>query len=220
MSGPSQGRLRGCIRRWTTLQPVPDLPSVRLHTGTDVMELLVLTGEELGLADPPLPFWAFPWAGGLGVARYVAEHPEVVAGRSVLDLATGSGLCGIVALQAGAASVLGADIDPFAEAAVTLNTRANDVEMAMTRRDLLDEPPPEVDVVLAGDVLYEEPMARRMLPWLARAAAAGSTVLLGDPGRTYLPPDLDRVGQYQVRTTRELESTVLRDVGVFRLRRA
>lgn len=217
MSSPSQARLRGFITRTTELRPVLDLPEIRLHTGSDVMALMALTGRELGLADPPLPFWAFPWAGGLGVARYVAEHPEAVAGRTVLDLATGSGLCGIVAARAGAAHVAAADIDPFAEAAVTLNARANGVELAFMRGDLTQGPPPDAEVILAGDVCYESAMAAAIVPWLERAAAAGSVVYLGDPGRTYLPPGLPEVGRYRVHTTRELEPTTQRDVGVYRM---
>ncbi len=217
MSGPSQARLRAFIQRTTRLMPVPDLPAVRLHMADDVMALMALTGRELGLADPPLPFWAFPWAGGLGLARYVAEHPSSVAGRSVLDMATGSGLCAIVAARAGAVSVVGSDVDPLAEAAVTLNARANGVEIAVARGDLTASAPPRVDVVLAGDVCYESAMAARMVPWLARAAAAGSVVLLGDPGRVYLPGGLERAATYRVRTTRELESTEQRDVAVYRL---
>jgi predicted nicotinamide N-methyase len=181
------------------------------------MALMALTGRELGLADPPLPFWAFPWAGGLGVARFVAEHPEVVAERRVLDLATGSGLCAIVAARAGAAHVAAADIDPFAEAAVTLNARANEVEIAFMRGDLTAGPPPDAEVILAGDVCYESAMAAAIVPWLERAAAAGSVVYLGDPGRTYLPAGLVEVGRYRVHTTRELEPTTERDVGVYRM---
>lgn len=217
MSGPSQARLRGFIGRHTKVRPVADLPEIQLQTGDDVMTLMVLTGRELGLDDPPLPFWAFPWAGGLGVARYLTEHPEAVAGRTVLDLATGSGLCGIVAARAGAASVESADIDPFAEAAVTLNARLNGVELAFVRGDLTQGPPPDAEVILAGDVCYESAMAAAIVPWLERAAAAGTTVYLGDPGRTYLPPGLTEVGRYRVHTTRELEPTTEREVGVFRM---
>jgi predicted nicotinamide N-methyase len=217
MSAPSQARLRGFITRTTDLRPVADLPDIRLHTASDVMALMALTGRELGLADPPLPFWAFPWAGGLGVARYVAAHPETVAGRSVLDLATGSGLCAIVAARAGAAHVAAADIDPFAEAAVTLNARANEVEIAFMRGDLTQGSPPDAEVILAGDVCYESAMAAAIVPWLERAAGSGSTVYLGDPGRTYLPQGLTEVGRYRVRTTRELEPTTERDVGVYRM---
>lgn len=217
MSTPSQARLRGFITRTTELRPVADLPDIRLHTASDVMTLMALTGRELGLADPPLPFWAFPWAGGLGVARYVADHPEVVTGRSVLDLATGSGLCAIVAARAGAAHVAAADIDPFSEAAVTLNARANEVEIAFMRGDPTQGPPPDAEVILAGDVCYESAMAAAIVPWLEQAAGSGSIVYLGDPGRTYLPQGLPEVGRYRVRTTRELEPTTERDVGVYRM---
>src|SRR5262249_21692243 len=142
------------------------------------------------LDDPPLPYWGFAWSGGLAIAHHLVAHPELVDGRTVLDMGTGSGLCGIVALRCGAASVTGVDVDPIARAAAGLNARANDVELAVTGRDVLAEGPPAVDVVLAGDVSYEESMASRMHGWLRAAAAAGSCVLIGDPGRAYLPPDL------------------------------
>jgi predicted nicotinamide N-methyase len=214
---PTHARLQAFVRRHTSLLPVPELPDVRLQQADDVMTMCALTGAELQLADPPLPFWAFPWAGGLGLARYLVDHPAAVAGRRVLDIAAGSGLCAIVALRCGAASALAADVDPFSEAAVALNARANGVRIAFTRRDLLDAPPPAVDVILAGDVCYEETMARRMLAWFRLAALDGVRVLIGDPGRTYLPPGLQRLAGYRVRTSRELEATETKDSTVYTL---
>lgn len=206
------------MRRTTTLEPVPGIPGIRLHAASDVTVLWRATGRELGLVDPPLPYWGFAWSGGLALAHHLVAQPGLVAGRAVLDLGAGSGLCGIVALRGGAASVLAADIDPLARAAIALNARANGVEVAVTGHDLLDEPPPAVDVVLAGDVSYEETMASRMHAWLRAAAAAGATVLLGDPGRRYLPADLVPVATYLVRTTREIEEAALKPSSVFELR--
>ncbi len=217
MATPSPARLRAFVQRHTQLLPVADLPGVRLHLADDVMTVCRLAGEELGESDPSLPYWAFAWAGGLAICRYLLEHPDEVAGRRVLDIASGSGLCAIVALRSGAASALAADIDPCSEAAVALNARANGVRIGFSRRDLLDEPPPPCDVILAGDVCYEETMATRMIDWFRLAAASGTRVLIGDPGRTYLPPDLGRLATYRVQTSRELENAEVKESAVFTL---
>ena len=193
------------MRRQTRLADVADVPGLRLHTGDDVMAILQLAGRELGQADPPLPFWAFPWAGGLAIARYLLEHPDVVAGRRVVDVAAGSGLCAIVAARLGASVVEAFDVDPLAEAATELNARENGVRVTFRRTDPLESDPPDCDVVLAGDVCYEETMASRMIAWLRRAAAQERTVLIGDPHRRYLPRDLDLLAEYLVHTSRELE---------------
>ena len=215
MATSSPARLRAFVRRNTHLAEVHDLPGVRLHLADDVMKLLELTGRELGQSDPDLPYWAFAWAGGLGIARYLAEHPEEVAGRTVLDLASGSGLCAIAALRAGAVSVLAADIDPFSEAAVALNAQANGMSIAFSKRNLLSDSPPPYDVILAGDVLYAETMSGRMLDWLRAAASNGARVLIGDPGRRYLPLDLECLATYSVRTSREIEKGETRDSSIF-----
>ena len=205
------------MRRHTRLQDVADVPGLRLHLADDVMEVCRLAGVELGQADPALPYWAFAWAGGLAVARHLVDHPEEVAGRRVVDVASGSGLCAIVAARAGAADVVAADVDPLAEAAVAINARANGVRIAFRRDDLLDAPPPPCDVILAGDVVYEETMARRMIDWLRAASAGGTRVLLGDLGRRYLPPGLARVATYDVRTSLELENEPIKRSHVFTL---
>jgi len=203
---PSPANLRAFVRRSTSLRPVADLPHIRLHTAADVTVAWRLAGTELDLTDPPLPFWAFPWAGGLAVARYLEEHPGEVHGRRVMDLASGSGLCAIQAAFHGAASVHAFDVDPLAEAAVSLNARANGVRVAFSLADILaDDPPTEFDVILAGDVFYEETMARRMVEWLGAASIAGARVLMGSPDRRYVPDGLERLASYRVRTTRELE---------------
>ncbi len=170
---------------------------------------------ELGVAPP---YWAFAWAGGQALARWLLDHPQEVAGRTVLDFATGSGLVGIAAMKAGAASVLCADIDPFCRTAVALNAEANGVELAFTDANLLDGPPPAVDVIYAGDVCYEAPMTERILSWLAQAKAVGTRVLIGDPGRAYLPKTgLGFLAEYQVPTTRELEDFAIKRTCVWSL---
>ncbi len=195
------------------------MPGIRLHLADDVMAVCSAAGRELGDPDPALPYWAFAWAGGLAIARYLLEHPAEVAGRSVLDLGTGSGLCALVAARLGAESVRAVDTDPLARAAVTVNAQANDLHVNVRSGDPLAVSPPIVDVVLAGDVCYEETMAARMLAWLERAAENGSDVLLGDPGRRYLPRHLERVASYRIRTTRELEEAELKESAVYALRR-
>ena len=217
MSRQSRANLRAFVRRNTHLQDLPEVPGLRLHLADDVMEVCRLAGVELGQADPPLPYWAFAWAGGLAIARYLVDHPEEVAGRRVLDVASGSGLCAIVAARAGATDVLAADVDPLAEAAIEVNARANGVRIAVRRGDPIDGPPPPCDVILAGDVVYEETMARRMLEWLRAASAGGTRVLLGDLGRRYLPPGLIRVATYDVRTSLELENEPIKRSHVFTL---
>lgn len=194
---------------------MPGIPGVRLQLADDVARVCRLAGDELQLVDPPLPFWAFAWAGGLAVAHHLVAHPEEVAGRQVIDVASGSGLCAIVALRSGAASVQAFDVDPISAAAVAVNARANGVRVGFSGRDPLDERPPLCDVILAGDVCYEETMAGRMLAWLEAAARQGSRVLIGDPGRTYLPPYLERVATYRVRTSLELENAEVKDSAVY-----
>ena len=171
--------------------------------------------------DAPLPYWAFAWAGGLAIGRYLRDHPEAVAGRRVFDLASGSGLCAIAALRAGASAATGADIDGFAAAAMERNARANGRRIAIVDRDVLDDAAPEVDIILAGDCWYDARLAERVLPWLRRAQARGIEVLIGDPGRRYLPTDeLVELASYDVQTTTELEDLARRTGSVYALRPA
>ena len=190
----------------TRLQTVPHAPEISLWLADEITPLWRLTEEELGAMGLPPPFWAFAWAGGQALARWLLDHPAEFAGKRVIDLATGSGLVGIAAMKAGAASVLAADIDPFCAAAVAANARSNGVEIAFTEANLLDAPPPPVDLICAGDVFYEKPMAEAVLAWLKQAQANGSRVIVGDPGRTYFPKSgLTLLAEYTVPTTRELE---------------
>jgi len=198
---------RAFIVENTRLQSPPHAPELRLHLADEITPIWKLTEEDLAKIGLPPPFWAFAWAGGQAVARYVLDNPEIVAGRRVVDFASGSGMVAIAAKRAGAASVLAADIDVYCEAAVALNAAANGVAVDFTGDDLLDAPAPDwADVILAGDICYEKPLAERVITWLTAAKAAGKTVLLGDPGRTYLPKTgLTLLAEYQVATTRELE---------------
>lgn len=177
-----------------------------------------MTEEELGALGLPPPFWAFAWAGGQALARYLLDHPGEAAGRRVIDFATGSGIVAVAAARAGAAEVLAADIDPFCADAVALNAGANGVAVAFTGEDLLDAPPPAADLILAADICYEKPLAERVLAWLAAARAAGARVLIGDPGRSYFPRSgLDRLAEYRVPTTRELEDAEVKRTAVWAL---
>lgn len=202
----------------TRLQPVPHAPGISLWLADEVTPLWRLTEEELGEIGLPPPFWAFAWAGGQGLARWLLDNPAEVAGKRVLDFAAGSGLVGIAAVKAGAAFVVCADIDPFCAAAVGLNAEANAVALDFTDADLLDAPPPDVDVICAGDVFYDRAMAGRVLPWLTAAADRGSRVLIGDPLRTYFPKaGLDLLAEYEVPTTRELEDSAVKRTRVWSL---
>ena len=178
------------------LTAVPFIPGLRLHLAEDAVVLEARLEAERGRGLAP-PFWADVWAGGQALARHITEHPELVAGRTVLDIASGSGIVAIAAAVAGAARVTANDIDPYALAAIALNARSNGVELTVRPGDLLDGNGEGADVVLAGDVFYREPMATRMIGFLERAAAAGARVLVGDPGRACLPEDrFDAVATY------------------------
>lgn len=202
----------------TRLMPVPHAPEIMLHLADEATALWQKTEDELGEIGLPPPFWAFAWAGGQALARYVLDHPDIVRGRRVLDVATGSGLVAVAAAKAGAAQVTAVDIDAFCEVAVGLNAAANGVAVAAETRDPIgsDE---GWDVILAGDICYEKSMTEAMLGWLGPIAAAGRTVLIGDPGRTYLPKDrLERLAEYEVPVTRELEDLEIKRTSVWRLR--
>jgi predicted nicotinamide N-methyase len=212
---------RAFVLRHTRLRPVPGLEAIRLHLADEVLPLWHAVQVETGDPDAALPYWAFAWSGGLAIGRYLADHPEAVRGLRVLDLASGSGLCAIAAVRAGAEAVTAADIDPFATTAIGLNVRANGGRSSVIGRDLLDDEPPDVDVILAGDVCYEAAMAERVVPWLRSAQAQGIDVLIGDPGRRYLPVDeVVQLASYDVRTTTELEDLELKRGRVYALRPA
>jgi predicted nicotinamide N-methyase len=202
----------------TRLMPVPLVPEVKLHLAHEAVPLWQKTEEELGQLGLPPPFWAFAWAGGQALARYVLDNPLVVRGKTVLDLASGSGLVGIAAMRAGARSVLAADIDHFAIEAIRLNAQSNAVVISVTADDLLQAPPPPADIILVGDLFYERGLAQRLLAWLQGAKASGTNVLIGDPGRSYLPREkLVAAAAYQVPVTRDLEDAEIKNTSVWRL---
>lgn len=202
----------------TKLMPVPLVPEVNLHLAHEAVPLWQKTEEELGEMGLPPPFWAFAWAGGQALARYVLDNPHVVRGKTVIDLASGSGLVGIAAMGAGARSVLAADIDQFAVEAIRLNAQSNAVAIAATADDLLQVSAPVAGVVLVGDLFYERHLAERLLSWLQSARANGTDVLIGDPGRSYLPREkLVAAASYQVPVTRDLEDAEIKNTSVWRL---
>lgn len=189
----------GFVRAHTHLRPPSAVPEVQLHVADDVVALWEAMEDEGGGAGEAPPFWAAAWPGGQALARYVLDSPQVVAGRRVLDLGSGSGLVAVAARLAGAESVVASDVDPFSHAAIAVNAVANGVRGIEVVGDVLSDGPPDVDVVLAGDVCYDREMTERVLPWLWTAWAGGRTVLLGDPGRRYLPGEgLVAVAEYDV----------------------
>jgi predicted nicotinamide N-methyase len=207
------------IRANTRLRPVPLAPEIVLFVADEAVPLWHKTEEEIGEAGLPPPFWAFAWAGGQALARHVLDDPELVRGKTVLDLASGSGLVGIAAMKAGAASVIVADIDAFARAAAQLNATQNNVVLSVIEDDLLSGANSlSWDVILAGDIFYERDTAQRAFDFLQRHAVNGATVLIGDPGRSYLPRDkLRRIADYSVPVTRELEDTEIKQTAVWTL---
>jgi predicted nicotinamide N-methyase len=215
------------IRANTRLKPVPHVPEIVLHVADEAVPIWEKTEEELERIGLPPPYWAFAWAGGQALARHVLDNPQLVSGKRVLDLAAGSGLVAIAAAMAGAAPVIAADIDAFTEPAIALNAEANDVYVEIVVQDLLEEDlldrlaPDEsrYDVILVGDLFYERDTAVRALAFLDRHAAAGARVLVGDPGRTYLPKErLTRLAEYSVPVTRELEDLEIKRTTVWALK--
>lgn len=202
------------IQANTELLFPPLVPEVRLHLATEVMPLWRKSEEELEAMGVPPPYWAFAWAGGQALARYILDNKNVVAGKSVLDFGSGSGLVGIAAVKAGARSVLSADIDKYAVAAIALNAQANGVTIAATTDDLIGGDG-DWDVILIGDMCYERPLAEKLLQWLRDS---GASALLGDPGRSYFPKSgVERLALYNVQVTRDLEDREIRETGVYRL---
>lgn len=204
----------------TRLRPVPHVPEISLHLADESVPLWHKTEDELGAIGLPPPYWAFAWAGGQALARYVLDNRELVSGARVLDLASGSGLVAIAAALAGGAPVVAAEIDPFAEPAIALNGEANGVYVDVLLQDLLAAPaqPGRYDVILVGDLFYERDTAARTLAFLEAHAAHGTRVLIGDPGRTYLPKDkLTKHIEYSVPVTRELEDFDIKRTAVWSL---
>jgi predicted nicotinamide N-methyase len=202
------------IKANATVVAPPLVPEIKLYLASEVVPLWRATEEELAKIGVPPPYWAFAWAGGQALARYVLDHPDIVRGKQVLDIGAGSGLVGLAAAKAGAAGVLAADIDTFSCAAIRLNAAANDCAIAVTQEDLIGVPG-AWDVILVGDLFYERPLAERLLAWLK---PLGVPALLGDPGRNYFPKsEVEKLASYSVQTTRDLEDREVRETGVYRL---
>ena len=206
------------IRSNTKLLPVPLVPEIRLHIAEESLPIWEKTEEELGAMNIPPPYWAFAWAGGQALARFVLDNPSIVSGRCVLDLGSGSGLAAIAAAKAGALRVLAADIDALAVTAISLNAEANSVTLETTADDLLAVSPGVFDLVLIGDLFYERSLAERVLVFADAARARGAVVLAGDPRRGYFPLDrFHRLAEYSVPVTRELEDAEIKRTAVWRL---
>lgn len=208
---------RAVIAATTTLQPAPFVPEIRLHIGGEAMPLWETVFHADDRLPVPPPYWAWPWAGGQALARFVLEHPDVVRGRTVADVGTGGGVVAIAAARAGAARVTAIDIEPFAIEATRLNAAANGVALELVEGDPVGTDA-GWDVVLAGDVWYEAGLAAHLGPWLRRLAARGATVLTGDLGRAYLPSDgLEVLADYVVPTLVDLEDVPEKQARVLRL---
>jgi len=194
------------------------LPEMTLHLAQEDVPLYRMGEDELDALGIGTPYWAFAWAGGQALARYVLDTPEAVRGRRVLDFGAGSGMVAIAAAKAGAFDAMAADIDPVATVAMEMNAALNDVHLDIRTEDVIGRTDPEFEVVLVGDVFYDKSIADRVLPWLQALKAAGRTVLIGDPGRFYLPAlGLKRVARYASETTGLMEDTDLRNAGVWTL---
>jgi len=205
------------LRTHTRLAPVPFVPELVLHQADEPIALWTET-EADGVSQPP-PFWAFAWAGGQALARHVLDAPYLVEDRAVLDLATGSGLVALAAARAGGRPVTANDIDPLSLTATQANAAANEITLRTVEGDLLDTKALEYAVILAGDVFYSREMAGRVLPFLRRAASRGALVLVGDPGRAYLPTDvMIKQASYDVPVAESLESVSIRHTTVWQVR--
>ncbi len=205
------------VRAYARLAPVAYVPEIRLHQAAEPIGLWELTEGAFRSEQPP-PFWAFAWAGGQALARYLLDHPETVRGRRVLDLASGSGVVAIAAARSGAASVRAVDVDPVSVVAIGVNAEANGVAVTASQADLLDADAGDAEVVLVGDAYYSEAMANRMTRFLLRAARGGALVLVGDPDRAFLPRDRFRaLAGYDIPVPPALESVKVKHTTVWEL---
>lgn len=216
MSGtPVIGDPAAFVRAHTCPLPVPHAPEITLLLAQEATPLWQKTEEELGEIGLPPPFWAFAWAGGQALARYLLDNPAVVRRRRVLDVASGSGLVAIAAMKAGALSAEACDIDAFAGAAMALNAALNGVVVTPRIADIVGRDD-GWEVVLAGDIAYERETAARVFAWLEALARRGATVLVGDPGRAYLPKEgLRLLATYGVPVSRDLEDNDIKQTRVF-----
>ncbi|MGE5146014.1 MAG: class I SAM-dependent methyltransferase [Candidatus Eiseniibacteriota bacterium] len=207
------------IRANTAVEAPRLVPEISLYLASEITPIWEATEATLEKAGLPPPYWAFAWAGGQALARYILDNPEIVRERTVLDFGAGSGLVAIAAAKAGAARVIAADIDDFAAAAIGLNAALNAVAIECVTDDVIGRSD-GFEAALIGDMCYERPLADRVEAWLRELAARGTDVLIGDPGRTYFPKaGVERIARYSVHTTREIEDTDLRMTGVWRIAR-
>jgi predicted nicotinamide N-methyase len=210
--------IRDFIRANTALIAPPACPEIRLHLATAMTPIWLAAESEMHIKYIAPPYWAFAWAGGQALARYILDSPWVVRGRNVLDFAAGSGIAGIAAALMGATHVEASDVDSMAAQAVALNAEGNGVSVAVRAEDVMAMPPGPWDVVLAGDICYEAAMTELCFPWLQRLAADGKLVLLSDPGRAYLPhTGLVRLAEYTIPTSRELEDRDSRETVIYQV---
>ncbi len=194
----------------------PLVPEILLHLAEESVPIWQKTEEELKELNVPPPYWAFAWAGGQALARYLIDHPQLSRGKTVVDLGSGSGLAAIAAAKAGAKTVLAADIEPMALIACRLNAEANGVALAVTGDDLLARPAAGAELILIGDLFYERELAERVLAYIA-SAPSSAVVLIGDPERSYFPCDrFVRLQTYEVPVTRDLEDAEIKKTTVWR----
>lgn len=214
---PNDAESVAAFIRGNTLSMSPPLvPEISLHLAVESMPIWEKTEEELGEMNLPPPFWAFAWAGGQAVSRYILDNPGICRDKSVLDLGSGSGMSAIAAAKCGARDVTAADIDRLALAACRMNAESNGVALSCCDNDILDRPPPAVDVVIVGDLFYERLLAERVMSFCRLAKSAGAIVLIGDPSRSYFPPNaFTKLAEYQVKVTRELEDSEIKRTAVW-----
>jgi predicted nicotinamide N-methyase len=215
----SPAEIRAFIRANTLPTAPPLVPEIRLHLATEITPLWQATEAMLAASQLPPPYWAFAWAGGQALARHVLDHPTLVRGRDVLDFGAGSGLLAIAAARSGARSVRAVEIDLVAAEAIALNAALNGAAVAVETGDVIGGRPAPWQVILVGDMCYERPLAERLTAWLKQLAQDGATVLLGDPGRNYLPQTgLEALARYRVPTPLDLEDREWREGVVWQFR--
>ena len=200
----------------TALIAPPLVPEIRLHLATEVVPLWRKTEEELAKEGVPPPYWAFAWAGGQALARYILDNPQIVLGKTVLDFGAGSGLVALAAAKSGAAHVTAADIDSFSRAAIQLNAQSNAAQIECVGADVIGSAG-NWQVILVGDMCYERPLAERLTAWLAECVARNVVVLVGDPGRSYFPKTgMEKLSTYHVAVSRDLEDREIRETSVYK----
>lgn len=205
------------IKQQTAIDAPSLVPEIKLHLASAVTPLWHATEATLAAKQLPPPYWAFAWPGGQALARHLLDHPALVAGKSILDFGAGSGLVAIAAAKAGARQSTAAEIDGFAVAAIGLNAALNGIEVAVDSGDIIGRDD-GWDIIFIGDMCYERPLADRLVPWLRQLAQRGATVLLGDPGRAYLPKEgLGKIAEYAVPTSLDLEDRTMRETVIWQL---